>query len=869
VVKIIYFYYFIINIDVNNQDNENINSNNAFITEPPIEKNNYLKNNQKSQITIAIRIRPLSQNEKELSDIESVTAINSNSLSVSSENSAKKNSQIKYQQFFFDYVFDKTATQQEIYTKTTKNLLESIIEGYNATVFAYGATGSGKTYTMLGINENERGIMPRSVIDLFKMLNKRKNKEFRLSVSYVEIYNEEIRDLLGNREELKLHEDPTKGVIIQGVKEIFVDNVDNFFDILYKGNQKRTVGKTNANETSSRSHALLKINIENKDKEGPNSSNINCGRFILVDLAGSEKNNSSINPNNNNNNSNNNNLNTKNNLRQQEGAKINQSLLYLGICINALASKSKFIPWRNSKLTHILKDSIGGNAKIVMISTISPSLFCTEETLNTLNYSNRAKNITTIIKKNVINVIDRESQVNKYKEIINNLSDELEAKRNQLAVITNNKYLLPKKDINGINNNGSLDGQNLKMDKISKEIKSHFNEEMRIKLEIFETKKNINNLINNLKDKEFSLYKLLNKSPNVKKSFNNISNNTLNINLKEKEIRSTMKKISDQVQNQKSILMNKESKYNELVKKRTHLENAINKFGNICTTNNSANNNINDSTNNFSALQYLYHSYILEINNLENEFIRKQNTNEILEKNMKINKLLEQLKIRDEYIKQEKKSLNNKKIKFIFEREKDIKKIDDLIGESQPSLPVIYQQDKRLNTQTMSSNSNININPISTSNRSRNKVYLMNNGQYDYSGYSNPNIIMEKKVIRTKTNEIITKTKKNQLSELKLNMLNDQYKNSKVVYLSKGQESNRSFGENNNIIIFDTKKLNKSQSFSTISARSKSKSRKSKDDSFNNSFGNSRGILNYREREIDNKIRRVMIGKKKASPYLK
>ena len=868
-VKIIYFYYFIINIDVNNQDNENINSNNAFITEPPIEKNNYLKNNQKSQITIAIRIRPLSQNEKELSDIESVTAINSNSLSVSSENSAKKNSQIKYQQFFFDYVFDKTATQQEIYTKTTKNLLESIIEGYNATVFAYGATGSGKTYTMLGINENERGIMPRSVIDLFKMLNKRKNKEFRLSVSYVEIYNEEIRDLLGNREELKLHEDPTKGVIIQGVKEIFVDNVDNFFDILYKGNQKRTVGKTNANETSSRSHALLKINIENKDKEGPNSSNINCGRFILVDLAGSEKNNSSINPNNNNNNSNNNNLNTKNNLRQQEGAKINQSLLYLGICINALASKSKFIPWRNSKLTHILKDSIGGNAKIVMISTISPSLFCTEETLNTLNYSNRAKNITTIIKKNVINVIDRESQVNKYKEIINNLSDELEAKRNQLAVITNNKYLLPKKDINGINNNGSLDGQNLKMDKISKEIKSHFNEEMRIKLEIFETKKNINNLINNLKDKEFSLYKLLNKSPNVKKSFNNISNNTLNINLKEKEIRSTMKKISDQVQNQKSILMNKESKYNELVKKRVHLENAINKFGNIGTTNNNANNNINDSTNNFSALQYLYHSYILEINNLENEFIRKQNTNEILEKNMKINKLLEQLKIRDEYIKQEKKSLNNKKIKFIFEREKDIKKIDDLIGESQPSLPVIYQQDKRLNTQTMSSNSNININPISTSNRSRNKVYLMNNGQYDYSGYSNPNIIMEKKVIRTKTNEIITKTKKNQLSELKLNMLNDQYKNSKVVYLSKGQESNRSFGENNNIIIFDTKKLNKSQSFSTISARSKSKSRKSKDDSFNNSFGNSRGILNYREREIDNKIRRVMIGKKKASPYLK
>ena len=302
--------------------------------------------------------------------------------------------------------------------------MDGIIEGFNATVFAYGATGAGKTYTMLG-TQSEKGIMPRAVSDLFKMLQIFKNKEFKIQISYIEIYNEEIRDLLGDREELKLREDPVKGIIILGVKEIIVENNDNFYDLLYKGNQKRTVGKTNANEASSRSHALLKINIENKDKEGPNSSNVICGRFILVDLAGSEKNNSTIT---------NNNLN-KNAIRQQEGAKINQSLLNLGICINALASKSKYIPWRNSKLTHILKDCIGGNSKIVMISNISPSLFCVDETLNTLNYSNRAKNITTIIKKNVINVIDRDSQVSKYREIISNLTDELEAKRNQLAVI--------------------------------------------------------------------------------------------------------------------------------------------------------------------------------------------------------------------------------------------------------------------------------------------------------------------------------------------------------------------------------------------------------------------------------------------------
>lgn len=852
-----YFIY----IEINQDNTEN--KENTFLTEPALKNNNYInatnKNSQKSQIIIAIRLRPLSQNEKDLSDIESVSVINSTSLTVSAENSTKKNNQIKYQQFFFDHVFDKNASQQEIYNKTTKPLLENIIEGFNATVFAYGATGSGKTYTMLGNNQNERGIMPRSVSDLFKLLQKQKNKEFRIQVSYVEIYNEEIRDLLGNREELKLHEDPVKGVLLQGVKELYVENTDNFFDILYKGNMKRTVGKTNANETSSRSHALLRINIENKDKEGPNSSKITCGRFILVDLAGSEKNNPAIN-------SNNNLSNNKNALRQQEGAKINQSLLNLGICINALASKSKFIPWRNSKLTHILKDYIGGNSKVVMISTISPSLFCLDETLNTLNYSNRAKNITTIIKKNVINVIDRESQVNKYKEIITNLSDELEAKRNQLAVITNNKYLLQKKETNNINIQDA--GLNNKMDKLSKEITSHFNEETRIKLEIFEVKKNISNLVNNLKDKEFSLYKLLNKAPNTKKSVNNISNNSLNITLKEKEIRANMKKLTDQIQNQKSILLTKESKYNELVQKRTNLENAIGKFGNTQNNNtNMNNNNLSDNTQNFSALQYLYHSYILEINNLENDFIRKQNNNEIISKDIKINKLLEQLKIRDEYINQEKKSLANKKIKFIFEREKDIKKVEDLsIGSNNFSLPVIFQQDKRLNTQTI--NNDINKNSSPSNNTNRNRVFLMNNGQYDYSGYSNPNIIMEKKVIRTKTNEIMTETKKNQLSELKLNMLNDQYKNSKVMYVNKGDRSFYEDNTNSNVIIFDTKKLNKSQSFGTISARSKSRS-KSREDSFNNSFGNSGSILNYREREIDNKIKRVMIGKKKASPYLK
>ncbi len=334
--------------------------------------------------------------------------------------------------------------------------------------------------------------------------------------------------------------------------------------------------------------------------------------------------------------------------------------------------------------------------------------------------------------------------------------------------------------------------------------------------------------------------------------------------MKEKEIRSTMKKISDQVQNQKSILMNKESKYNELVKKRTHLENAINKFGNIGTTNNSANNNINDSTNNFSALQYLYHSYILEMNNLENDFIRKQNSNDIISKDIKINRLLEQLKIRDEYISQEKKSLASKKIKFVFEQEKDIKKIEDLsIDAKNFSLPFIVQQDKRLITQNFKTmnNNNLNLMNSPSNNSSRNKVNLINNGQYDYSGYTNPNIIMEKKVIRTKTNEIMLKTKRNQISDLRLNILNDRYKNSKLIYINKGGNPNLSFNDEPNVIAFDSRRMNRSQSNSSFSHASQN-------ESFDNSYMSSK-VFNYKERKIDKKIKNIYVSKKKISPYVK
>ena len=289
-----------------------------------------------------------------------------------------------------------------------------------------------------------------------------------------------------------------------------------------------------------------------------------------------------------------------------------------------------------------------------------------------------------------------------------------------------------------------------------------------------------------------------------------------------------------------------------MISKRPNIEKLIGKLGSNLNLNSNSN-AYNENTQNFSALQYLYQSYILEINNMENDFMRKQSLNEIRTKDIKIQKLVEQLKIRDEYIKQEKKQLAKKKIKYFFEGEKDIKNLEELNIDKNFNLPFIIQQENSLsafNTTKRVLNNNINMN----------RVNQISNGRYDYSGYCNPNIIKEKKVIKTKTNEIMRKTKKNQLSDLKLNMLNEQFKNSKVFYVNKGTNPNLSFSEEPNVITFDTRKLNKSQSNSSLSYRSQS-------DSLNASYSNR--AFNFKEREIDNKIRKIMVSKKKMSPYLK
>ncbi|KAH7406419.1 P-loop containing nucleoside triphosphate hydrolase protein [Phaeosphaeria sp. MPI-PUGE-AT-0046c] len=300
---------------------------------------------------------------------------------------------VKDQTFAFDRVFDDTTTQGDVYESTTKPLLDSVLDGYNATVFAYGATGCGKTHTITGTSQ-QPGIIFMTMQELFEKIGELQDtKQTEITLSYLEIYNETIRDLLvegGSKTTLMLREDANQAVSVAGLSSHRPQNVQEVMDIIVRGNEYRTMSPTEANATSSRSHAVLQINVSSKDRNASVNEPHTMATLSIIDLAGSERASA-----------------TKNRgERLIEGANINKSLLALGSCINALcdARKRNHVPYRNSKLTRLLKFSLGGNCKTVMIVCVSPSSAHFDETQNTLRYANRAKNIQTKITKNVFNV---------------------------------------------------------------------------------------------------------------------------------------------------------------------------------------------------------------------------------------------------------------------------------------------------------------------------------------------------------------------------------------------------------------------------------------------------------------------------------
>jgi len=313
--------------------------------------------------------------------------------------------------FVFDNIFTEHHSNYHIFESVIKNMVDNVIKGYNATALAYGVTGTGKTHTMFGnvsdfleedLNNKEKendysqmlegiyrekGVCVYAMDYLFDTIESSIDKNYSVKISYLEIYNETVIDLLVTKSSaLMIVEDSAKGVVVPDLSEYSVNNSRELLKLILEGNSRRTMAATNQNQFSSRSHAILQVIVEQRNKSRDLREELIISKFLVVDLAGSERGG------------------LEKGLRTQEGANINKSLLSLGNCINILSDKTKkgaFVPYRDSKLTRLLKDSLGGNISTVMISCVSPSPLSYDETVNTLKYANRANNNLVKITKNI------------------------------------------------------------------------------------------------------------------------------------------------------------------------------------------------------------------------------------------------------------------------------------------------------------------------------------------------------------------------------------------------------------------------------------------------------------------------------------
>ncbi|KAG4075269.1 hypothetical protein HA402_003060 [Bradysia odoriphaga] len=283
----------------------------------------------------------------------------------------------------FDDVFNDQSTNSDVFETCMKPLVTEVMNGFSCSVFVYGATGAGKTHTMLG-NSSERGITFMTMEYLFSQMDLLENeRKFDIGISYLEVYNEQVMNLLTKTGPLRLREDGSGGVVVNGLCLKPITSAVELLDLLALGNLNRTQHPTDANAESSRSHAIFQVHIRMTNKL---NNQKNLVKLSMIDLAGSERAAS-----------------TKCiGQRFKEGASINKSLLALGNCINKLADGSKHIPYRDSNLTRIIKDCLGGNCRTVMIANVSPSSLTYDDTYNTLKYAGRARKIKTTLSINMV-----------------------------------------------------------------------------------------------------------------------------------------------------------------------------------------------------------------------------------------------------------------------------------------------------------------------------------------------------------------------------------------------------------------------------------------------------------------------------------
>ncbi|CAL5014111.1 unnamed protein product [Urochloa decumbens] len=347
-------------------------------------------------VQVLLRCRPFSDEERRSNAPQVVTCNEyQREVAVSQTIAGKQSDRV----FTFDKVFGPTAKQQDLYNQAIIPIVNEVLEGFNCTIFAYGQTGTGKTYTMEGECRRAKsgpkgqlpadaGVIPRAVKQIFDTLE-RQNTEYSVKVTFLELYNEEITDLLAPEEiskaaledrqkkTLPLMEDGKGGVLVRGLEEEIVTNASEIFSLLERGSAKRRTAETLLNKQSSRSHSVFSITIHIKEATPEGEELIKCGKLNLVDLAGSENISRS----------------GAREGRAREAGEINKSLLTLGRVIMALVEHQGHVPYRDSKLTRLLRDSLGGRTKTCIIATVSPSVHCLEETFSTLDYAHRAKSI--------------------------------------------------------------------------------------------------------------------------------------------------------------------------------------------------------------------------------------------------------------------------------------------------------------------------------------------------------------------------------------------------------------------------------------------------------------------------------------------
>ncbi|CAF4866814.1 unnamed protein product [Pieris macdunnoughi] len=384
-----------------------------------------------ASVKVAVRVRPFNQREKDMNAklIVQMDGKKTRLMTVKSSKDQNDANREKYKDFTFDHSYwsydsadNNFATQEQVFSDLGLDVIDSAFEGYNACVFAYGQTGSGKTFTMMG-SPDSQGLIPRICRQLFSRVaaGKESGASYRTEVSYLEIYNERVKDLLSTDagHSLRVREHPKLGPYVQDLSKHLVSDYDDIQECMHRGNLQRTTASTQMNDVSSRSHAIFTITfVQASYLRHNNMPSETVSKVHLVDLAGSERADAT----------------GATGQRLVEGAHINKSLVTLGSVISALAESSQpvdnrtpkkkvFIPYRDSVLTWLLKDSLGGNSKTIMIAAISPADCNYGETLSTLRYANRAKNI---INKPTIN---EDPNV----KLIRELREEIEKLRAQIS----------------------------------------------------------------------------------------------------------------------------------------------------------------------------------------------------------------------------------------------------------------------------------------------------------------------------------------------------------------------------------------------------------------------------------------------------